>query len=163
MNLLDFGAIRVFQANFVRGVIDLFEAVRDNDDAKAHHAYETWGFTDLSQDKMDVLNLWAHFLYEPLMPGPRPPHSGERRSAVWPRRGGAGPCGLATDRRGEAAAGIRPDGPFGHRAGRGIPPAEGGAELVPAVPSADRGFRPGGAGRTAGEGAGRGRGSCRAA
>jgi predicted unusual protein kinase regulating ubiquinone biosynthesis (AarF/ABC1/UbiB family) len=54
VNLLDFGAIRVF------------EAVRDNDDEKAHHAYESWGFTDLSRDKMEVLNLWARFLYEPL-------------------------------------------------------------------------------------------------
>jgi predicted unusual protein kinase regulating ubiquinone biosynthesis (AarF/ABC1/UbiB family) len=67
VNLLDYGAIRVFHAKFVRGVIDLFEAVRDNDDAKAHHAYETWGFTDLSKAKMDVLNLWARFLYEPLV------------------------------------------------------------------------------------------------
>src|SRR3984957_13278849 len=66
VNLLDFGAIRVFDAKFVRGVIDLFEAVRDNDDAKAHHAYETWGFTDLSNEKMAALNLWARFLYEPL-------------------------------------------------------------------------------------------------
>src|SRR6202166_2104959 len=66
VNLLDFGAIRVFQPHFVRGVIDLFEAVRDNDDAKAHHAYETWGFTDLSNEKMAALNLWARFLYEPL-------------------------------------------------------------------------------------------------
>jgi predicted unusual protein kinase regulating ubiquinone biosynthesis (AarF/ABC1/UbiB family) len=66
VNLLDFGTIRVFQPRFVRGVIALFEAVRDNDDAKAHEAYETWGFTDLSQEKMDVLNLWARFLYEPL-------------------------------------------------------------------------------------------------
>jgi len=66
VNLLDFGAIRVFDAKFVRGVIDLFEAVRDNDDAKAHAAYETWGFTNLSREKMDVLNLWARFLYEPL-------------------------------------------------------------------------------------------------
>ena len=67
LNLLDFGAIRVFSARFVGGVIDLFEAVRDNDDAKARHAYETWGFTDLSQEKMDVLNMWARFLYEPLI------------------------------------------------------------------------------------------------
>ena len=67
VNLLDFGAIRVFGAKFVRGVIDLFEAVRDNDDAKAHHAYATWGFTDLSDEKMAVLNLWARFLYEPLI------------------------------------------------------------------------------------------------
>ncbi len=66
VNLLDFGAIRVFPPKFVRGVIDLFEAVRDNDDTKAHRAYETWGFTDMSQEKMDVLGLWARFLYEPL-------------------------------------------------------------------------------------------------
>lgn len=67
VNLLDFGAIRVFDAKFVRGVIDLYEAVRDRDDDKAHHAYETWGFTDLTREKMEVLNEWAHFLYEPLM------------------------------------------------------------------------------------------------
>jgi predicted unusual protein kinase regulating ubiquinone biosynthesis (AarF/ABC1/UbiB family) len=67
VNLLDFGAIRVFPAKFVRGVIDLYEAVRDNDDDKAHHAYTTWGFTDLSREKMAVLNMWARFLYEPLM------------------------------------------------------------------------------------------------
>jgi predicted unusual protein kinase regulating ubiquinone biosynthesis (AarF/ABC1/UbiB family) len=66
VNLLDFGAIRVFDASFVSGVIALFEAVRDNDDDKAHLAYETWGFTDLSREKMDVLNMWARFLYEPL-------------------------------------------------------------------------------------------------
>jgi predicted unusual protein kinase regulating ubiquinone biosynthesis (AarF/ABC1/UbiB family) len=67
VNLLDFGAIRVFEAKFVRGVIDLYEAVRDNDLDKAHHAYESWGFVDLGREKMEVLNQWAHFLYEPLM------------------------------------------------------------------------------------------------
>ncbi len=67
VNLLDFGAIRVFEPKFVRGVIDLYEAVRDSDDAKAHRAYETWGFTNLTRDKTDVLNMWARFLYEPLM------------------------------------------------------------------------------------------------
>jgi len=67
VNLLDYGAIRVFPATFVRGVIDLFEAIRDNDDDKAHHAYEVWGFTNLSRDTMTVLNEWAKFLYEPLM------------------------------------------------------------------------------------------------
>jgi predicted unusual protein kinase regulating ubiquinone biosynthesis (AarF/ABC1/UbiB family) len=66
VNLLDFGAIRVFNAGFVTGVIELFEAVRDHDDAKARQAYQTWGFTDLSDEKMDVLNMWARFLYEPL-------------------------------------------------------------------------------------------------
>jgi len=67
LNLLDFGVIRVFPSRFVGGVIKLFEAVRDNDNDKAHEAYRIWGFTDLSQEKMEVLNLWARFLYEPLV------------------------------------------------------------------------------------------------
>jgi predicted unusual protein kinase regulating ubiquinone biosynthesis (AarF/ABC1/UbiB family) len=67
VNLLDFGAIRVFQAKFVRGVIDLYEAVRDDDDDKAYHAYQMWGFGDITREKMAVLNEWARFLYEPLM------------------------------------------------------------------------------------------------
>ncbi len=67
VNLLDYGAIRVFPARFVRAVIDLYEAIRDDDREKSHHAYEQWGFTDLTNEKMDILNLWARFLYEPLM------------------------------------------------------------------------------------------------
>ncbi len=67
INLLDFGAIRVFPPRFVRGVIDLFEAVRDNDEEKSMHAYQAWGFTDISREKLGVLNEWAHFLYEPLI------------------------------------------------------------------------------------------------
>jgi predicted unusual protein kinase regulating ubiquinone biosynthesis (AarF/ABC1/UbiB family) len=67
INLLDYGAIRVFRPHFLRGVIDLFEAVRDNDEDKSMHAYESWGFGDLSRDKIEVLNQWARFLYEPLI------------------------------------------------------------------------------------------------
>ena len=67
LNLLDFGAIRIFPSRFVRGIIDLYEAIRDNDQDLAHHAYETWGFTNLNREKMEVLNGWARFLYEPLL------------------------------------------------------------------------------------------------
>ena len=67
VNLLDYGAIRVFDASFVRGVIDLYEAVRDDDQDKARHAYESWGFVGLSKEQMEVLGLWAKFLYEPLV------------------------------------------------------------------------------------------------
>ncbi|HET9018867.1 MAG TPA: AarF/UbiB family protein, partial [Acetobacteraceae bacterium] len=67
VNLLDFGVIRVFAPRFVSGVIELFEAVRDNDDDRAHHAYEIWGFADITREKLAVLNEWARFLYEPLM------------------------------------------------------------------------------------------------
>jgi predicted unusual protein kinase regulating ubiquinone biosynthesis (AarF/ABC1/UbiB family) len=73
VNLLDFGCIRVFPAPFVRGVIDLYRAVRDGDEALAAHAYETWGFRNLSRDTLRVLNRWAQFLYGPLLKeGARP-------------------------------------------------------------------------------------------
>lgn len=67
VNLLDFGAIRVFPPSFVRGVIDLFEAVRDADEGRAADAYRNWGFDDVTPEKVRVLNGWARFLYEPLL------------------------------------------------------------------------------------------------
>lgn len=67
VNLLDYGTIRVFAPRFVRGVIDLFEAVRDSDDAKARQAYATWGFDGIDDTQLGVLNKWARFLYEPLL------------------------------------------------------------------------------------------------
>ncbi|MBB4264953.1 ABC1 kinase family protein [Roseospira visakhapatnamensis] len=67
INLLDYGAIRIFPPRFVKGVIDLFFALRDNDHDRAVHAYECWGFENLSKDLIEVLNLWAEFIYAPLM------------------------------------------------------------------------------------------------
>ena len=67
VNLLDFGCIRVFPSRFVQGVIDLYAALRDDDHDLAVHAYETWGFTDLRKEVIDVLNLWAEFVYAPLL------------------------------------------------------------------------------------------------
>ena len=67
INLFDFGTVRIFPPSFVGGVILLFEAVRDRDDEKAAEAYRIWGFQNLSKETMDVLNLWADFLYEPLV------------------------------------------------------------------------------------------------
>jgi len=31
------------------------------------HAYETWGFNDLSKEQIETLNIWAEFLYGPVM------------------------------------------------------------------------------------------------
>ncbi len=67
VNLLDFGCIRVFPPSFVRGVIDLYNGLRDADRDLMVHAYETWGFTGLDQEMIDVLNIWAEFVYAPLM------------------------------------------------------------------------------------------------
>ena len=67
INLLDFGCIRVFKPSFVKGVIDLYHAIKDNDTDLAIYAYESWGFENISKDLIDVLNIWARFLYSPLM------------------------------------------------------------------------------------------------
>ncbi len=67
INLLDFGCIRVFKPSFVKGVINLYHAIKNNDTDLAIHAYESWGFENISKDLIDVLNIWAKFLYSPLM------------------------------------------------------------------------------------------------
>jgi len=67
INLLDFGCIRVFRAELVQGVIDLYWALVRGDQELAVHAYETWGFSDLRKDVIETLNLWAAFVYAPLM------------------------------------------------------------------------------------------------
>jgi predicted unusual protein kinase regulating ubiquinone biosynthesis (AarF/ABC1/UbiB family) len=67
INLLDFGCIRVFRPSLVQGVIDLYRALETGDQDLAVHAYETWGFEDLRKEVIDTLNLWAAFVYAPLL------------------------------------------------------------------------------------------------
>jgi predicted unusual protein kinase regulating ubiquinone biosynthesis (AarF/ABC1/UbiB family) len=67
INLLDYGCIRIFPPKFVNGVVDLYRGLRDGDGARVVHAYETWGFKGLSRELIDVLNIWAGFIYGPLM------------------------------------------------------------------------------------------------
>lgn len=67
LNLMDFGCIRVFRPDFIRAVIDLYHAIRDNDQELAVHAYETWGFENLQKSVIEILNQWAEFLYAPLL------------------------------------------------------------------------------------------------
>ena len=67
INLLDFGCIRIFPPTFVSAVIDLYEGLIENDEARTVHAYETWGFKNLRKDLIEVLNVWARFIYGPLM------------------------------------------------------------------------------------------------
>ena len=67
VNLLDFGCIRVFPPSFIRGVLDLYQALRDDDEELAVSAYATWGFENLDRSVIAILNQWARFLYSPLM------------------------------------------------------------------------------------------------
>ncbi len=67
LNLLDFGCVRIFPPAFVLGVIELYWALVERDRERARHAYRLWGFQELSDELMDVLNEWAAYLYGPLM------------------------------------------------------------------------------------------------
>jgi predicted unusual protein kinase regulating ubiquinone biosynthesis (AarF/ABC1/UbiB family) len=67
INLLDYGCIRIFSSKFVGGVIDLYEGLLHNDFARTVHAYETWGFRGLTKDLAQTLNIWARFIYAPLL------------------------------------------------------------------------------------------------
>jgi predicted unusual protein kinase regulating ubiquinone biosynthesis (AarF/ABC1/UbiB family) len=67
INLLDYGCIRIFPPSFAGGVVDLYHGLLKGDDALVVHAYETWGFKRLSRDLIDALNIWARFIYGPLL------------------------------------------------------------------------------------------------
>ena len=88
VNLLDFGCIRIFPASFVGGVVALYRALQADDRDGQAAAYRTWGFGDLSGELLDALNLWARFIYGPLLDdrertvadGVKPGHYGRREA-----------------------------------------------------------------------------------
>src|SRR5262249_26292841 len=67
LNLLDYGCIRTFKPKFVGGVIDLYRALEQGKPDLAVHAYETWGFKGLKKEIIEALNIWARFIYAPLL------------------------------------------------------------------------------------------------
>src|SRR5437868_6461586 len=67
INLLDYGCVRIFPPSFVGGVVDLYNGLLKGDDTLVVQAYETWGFRKLNRKLIDVLNIWARFIYGPLL------------------------------------------------------------------------------------------------
>ena len=67
INLLDFGCIRFFKSTFVKGVIDLYYSIMTKNEDLAVHAYESWGFENINRDLINILNIWAKFLFSPLL------------------------------------------------------------------------------------------------
>ena len=67
LNLLDFGCIRIFNPKFVGGVIRLYKALSNDNKEEAAKAYKSWGFTNLNSDLVNALNVWALYLYGPLL------------------------------------------------------------------------------------------------
>jgi len=62
LNILDFGCVRIFPATFIQGVIDLYRSLQRNDRDLAVHAYTSWGFKNLTNETIDVINQWAKLL-----------------------------------------------------------------------------------------------------
>ncbi len=67
LNLLDFGCIRIFPPQFVAGVVELYRAILADDFDATYAAYEKWGFKNLKKELVEVLNIWARFIYGPLL------------------------------------------------------------------------------------------------
>jgi predicted unusual protein kinase regulating ubiquinone biosynthesis (AarF/ABC1/UbiB family) len=67
INLLDYGCVRIFHPRFVGGVVDLYRGLQRDERDRVVHAYETWGFKNLSNELIDILNIWARFIYAPLL------------------------------------------------------------------------------------------------
>jgi predicted unusual protein kinase regulating ubiquinone biosynthesis (AarF/ABC1/UbiB family) len=67
INLLDYGCVRIFHPRFVGGVVDLYQGLLHNERDRIIHAYETWGFRKLSKELIEILNIWARFIYGPLL------------------------------------------------------------------------------------------------
>ncbi|HEX3407073.1 MAG TPA: AarF/UbiB family protein, partial [Caulobacteraceae bacterium] len=67
LNLLDFGCIRIFPPSFITGVIKLHRALIDDDHEAQAEAYRIWGFSGLTRPLIETLNIWARFIYGPLL------------------------------------------------------------------------------------------------
>lgn len=67
LNLLDFGCVRIFPPHFIHGVIELYHALMTDDTQRIVAAFETWGFKNLDKELIEILTIWARFLYGPVM------------------------------------------------------------------------------------------------
>ena len=67
LNILDFGCIRIFPPSFVAGVIALYRALESKDKERIVEAYRSWGFKNLTHKTIDILTIWANFVYGPVL------------------------------------------------------------------------------------------------
>ncbi|MEI8320553.1 MAG: AarF/ABC1/UbiB kinase family protein [Alphaproteobacteria bacterium] len=67
INMMDFGCVRIFDKTFIEGVVLLYRSFLENNPKKMQEAYDLWGFQDQRPEVLEVLNLWARYLYGPLL------------------------------------------------------------------------------------------------
>ena len=112
-------------------MVDLYHGLLNGDDDLIVHAYETWGFKRLNRELIDALNIWARFIYGPLLDdrvrsladGVKPSEYG-RREAFQVHQA------LKQHGPGDGAARIRVHGPRRDRAWRRVPAPARGAQFL---------------------------------
>ena len=67
INLLDYGCIRIFQPKFVGGVVDLYHGLLQGRPRPHRARLRDLGLQRLSKELIDILNIWARFIYGPLL------------------------------------------------------------------------------------------------
>lgn len=67
INLLDFGCVRILPPRVVEALIDLYRAQLNNDGALAARAYAKWGFTNVGDDLVEKMSVWAKLVFGPLL------------------------------------------------------------------------------------------------
>ncbi len=67
INLFDFGCVRFFPTSFVKAVLNLYYALEKKDEDLTIEAYKSWGFKKINKKLIKILNLWASYIYGPLL------------------------------------------------------------------------------------------------
>lgn len=67
INLLDFGCVRIFTPELVRGIIMLYHSLIEKKPELSVEAYKAWGFKNPDKALVDILNIWSSFIYAPLL------------------------------------------------------------------------------------------------
>jgi predicted unusual protein kinase regulating ubiquinone biosynthesis (AarF/ABC1/UbiB family) len=67
VNLYDFGCVRIFPMRFVEGVVELYRSLKTKNREGIAHAYDLWGFKGLKKTTIEAMNIWASFIYGPIL------------------------------------------------------------------------------------------------
>ena len=79
INLFEFGCVRFFPIKFVKAVLNLYYALEKKDEDLMVEAYKTWGFKKINKKLIKILNLWASYIYGPLLEDKKRLIQGEKK------------------------------------------------------------------------------------
>jgi predicted unusual protein kinase regulating ubiquinone biosynthesis (AarF/ABC1/UbiB family) len=67
IDLLDFGCVRVYEADAIGGFIDLYRALKKQDEDAAVAAYARWGFRDADKALVAKFSEWTKIAFGPVL------------------------------------------------------------------------------------------------